>query len=115
MPLSVVDYSSLGNSDWNTISILAGFILLNMVIVHGLLKPHFINISCCQRHQSLSGFFVYTIVVAQMQHFSGWAGIIALALLQIPIVIHTTENMLKLVPDIHASRLRIRDTKWKDL
>ncbi|MFO6425719.1 ABC transporter permease subunit [Escherichia coli] len=45
------------------------------------------------------GLFVYTIVVAQMEHFSGWAGVIALALLQVPIVIRTTENMLKLVPD----------------
>jgi phosphate transport system permease protein len=45
------------------------------------------------------GLFVYTVVVAQMEHFSGWAGVIALALLQVPIVIRTTENMLKLVPD----------------
>ncbi len=44
------------------------------------------------------GLFVYTIVVAQMQHFSGWAGIVALALLQIPIVIRTTENMLRVSP-----------------
>ncbi|KAA5996216.1 phosphate ABC transporter permease PstA [Pantoea sp. M_5] len=45
------------------------------------------------------GLFVYTLVVSQMQHFSGWAGVIALALLQVPIVIRTTENMLRLVPD----------------
>lgn len=61
------------------------------------------------------GLFVYTIVVAQMQHFSGWAGIVALALLQIPIVIRTTENMLKLVPDkLTRSGLCIKGTpKWK--
>jgi ABC-type phosphate transport system permease subunit len=49
----------------------------------------------CFPHPIVVGLFVYTIVVAQMQHFSGWAGVIALALLQVPIVIRTTENMLK--------------------
>ena len=54
------------------------------------------------------------IVVAQMQHFSGWAGVIALALLQVPIVIRTTENMLKLVPDsLREAAYALGTPKWK--
>ncbi len=49
--------------------------------------------------------FVYTIVVARWNTSPGWAGVIALALLQVPIVIRTTENMLKLVPDGQVKRL----------
>ena len=60
------------------------------------------------------GLFVYTIVVMQMQHFSGWAGVIALALLQIPIVIRTTENMLRLVPDsLREAAYALGTPKWK--
>lgn len=44
------------------------------------------------------GLFVYSIYVAQVGHFSGWAGSIALALLVIPVVVRTTDDMLKLVP-----------------
>ncbi len=44
------------------------------------------------------GLFVYTVVVAPMRSFSGWAGAVALALIVIPVVIRTTENMLALVP-----------------
>ena len=60
------------------------------------------------------GLFVYTVVVAKMEHFSGWAGIIALALLQIPIVIRTTENMLKLVPDtLREAAYALGTPKWR--
>ena len=45
------------------------------------------------------GLFVYTIVVAPMKKFSGLAGAIALAILVMPVVIRTTEDMLRLVPD----------------
>jgi phosphate transport system permease protein len=45
------------------------------------------------------GVFVYTVVVLQTGHFSGWAGAIALALIAIPVVLRTTEDMLRLVPD----------------
>ena len=60
------------------------------------------------------GLFGYTIVVAKMEHFSGWAGVIALALLQVPIVIRTTENMLKLVPDsLREAAYALGTPKWK--
>ena len=44
------------------------------------------------------GLFVYAIIVFQVKHFSGWAGTVALSLIAIPVVVRTTENMLKLVP-----------------
>lgn len=44
------------------------------------------------------GLFVYSIYVSQVGHFSGWAGTIALALLVIPVVVRTTDDMLSLVP-----------------
>ena len=45
------------------------------------------------------GLFVYEILVAPMGHFSGWAGAVALAVIVIPVVVRTTEDMLPLVPD----------------
>ena len=45
------------------------------------------------------GLFVYTVYVSRVGHFSGWAGSLALALIVIPIVVRTTDDMLKLVPD----------------
>jgi len=45
------------------------------------------------------GLFVYAIIVARMGKFSGWAGVVALALIVIPVVVRTTENMLLLVPN----------------
>lgn len=45
------------------------------------------------------GLFVYEVMVAQMGHFSGWAGAFALAVLVLPVVVRTTEDMLLLVPD----------------
>ena len=45
------------------------------------------------------GLFVYSVYVARVKHFSGWAGSIALGLLVIPVVVRTTDDMLKLVPN----------------
>lgn len=46
------------------------------------------------------GLFVYIIMVIPMQHFSGWAGVVALAIIAVPVMVRTTENMLLLVPDV---------------
>jgi phosphate transport system permease protein len=60
------------------------------------------------------GLFVYTFVVRPMGHFSGWAGVVALALLQIPIVIRTTENMLRLVPNaLREAAFALGTPKWR--
>jgi len=45
------------------------------------------------------GLFVYSIYVARVGHFSGWAGALALALIVVPVVVRTTDDMLKLVPN----------------
>lgn len=60
------------------------------------------------------GLFVYTLVVARFNTFSGWAGILALALIVIPVVIRTTENMLLLVPSgLREAAYALGAPKWK--
>ncbi len=74
----------------------------------------FINDILLSAPSIVVGLFVYSVVVAKMGHFSGWAGIFALALLQVPIVIRTTENMLKLVPDsLREAAYALGTPKWK--
>jgi len=59
----------------------------------------FINDILLSAPSIIIGLFVYTVYVTQVGHFSGWAGSFALALIVIPVVVRTTENMLRLVPD----------------
>ena len=74
----------------------------------------FINDILLSAPSIVVGLFVYALIVAKMGHFSGWAGVISLALLQIPIVIRTTENMLKLVPNaLREAAFALGVPKWK--
>ncbi len=60
------------------------------------------------------GLFVYAVVVSRFKSFSGWAGVIALALIVIPVVIRTTENMLHLVPSgLREAAYALGAPKWK--
>jgi phosphate transport system permease protein len=59
----------------------------------------FINDILLSAPSIVIGLFVYEVMVARMGHFSGWAGAAALALIVIPVVIRTTEDMLLLVPN----------------
>lgn len=60
------------------------------------------------------GLFVYTVYVANVQHFSGWAGSAALGLIAIPVVVRTTENMLKLVPaSLREAAVALGAPMWK--
>ena len=60
------------------------------------------------------GLFIYSVVVARMKSFSGWAGILALALIVIPVVIRTTENMLSLIPNaLREAAYALGTPKWK--
>ncbi|HXE16271.1 MAG TPA: phosphate ABC transporter permease PstA [Stellaceae bacterium] len=59
----------------------------------------FVNDILLSAPSIIIGLFVYQIVVVPMGHFSAWAGSIALALIVIPVVVRTTENMLALVPN----------------
>jgi len=60
------------------------------------------------------GLFVYTVYVLQVGHFSGWAGSVALALIAIPVVVRTTENMLRLVPSsLREAAVALGAPMWK--
>lgn len=60
------------------------------------------------------GLFVYALVVVPTKQFSGWAGTIALSLIAIPVVVRTTENMLKLVPvSLREAAFALGAPKWK--
>ena len=60
------------------------------------------------------GLFVYAIVVAPMGHFSGFAGSLALSLIAIPVVVRTTENMLRLVPgSLREAAFALGAPRWK--
>ena len=60
------------------------------------------------------GLFIYAVVVARMKSFSGWAGVLALALIVIPVVIRTTENMLMLIPNsLREAAYALGAPKWR--
>ena len=60
------------------------------------------------------GLFVYTVYVAKVGHFSGWAGSAALALIAIPVVVRTTENMLRLVSgSLREAAIALGAPMWK--
>ena len=60
------------------------------------------------------GLFVYSVYVAQVKHFSGWAGAVALSLIVIPVVVRTTDDMLKLVPNsLREAAAALGCPSWK--
>ena len=59
----------------------------------------FINDILLSAPSIVIGLFIYEVMVARMGHFSGWAGAVALAVIVVPVVVRTTEDMLTLVPD----------------
>src|SRR3954471_20070183 len=67
----------------------------------GWLAPatRFINDILLSAPSIVIGLFIYEAYVIMVGHFSGWAGSLALALIVIPVVVRTTENMLRLVPN----------------
>jgi len=60
------------------------------------------------------GLFVYSVYVARVKHFSGWAGAFALSLIVIPVVVRTTDDMLKLVPNsLREAAVALGCPTWK--
>lgn len=60
------------------------------------------------------GLFVYSVYVARVRHFSGWAGAFALSLIVIPVVVRTTDDMLKLVPNsLREAAVALGCPMWK--
>jgi phosphate transport system permease protein len=97
------------------LGILAGIYLAEYGKTSALASAtRFINDILLSAPSIVIGLFVYAVVVARVQHFSGIAGVLALALLQIPIVVRTTENMLNLVPNaMREAAMALGTPKWK--
>jgi len=82
------------------IGILAGVYLAEYGRNHWLgSTTRFINDLLLSAPSIVIGLFVYAVVVAQTGKFSAWSGVIALALIVLPVVVRTTENMLQLIPN----------------
>ena len=97
------------------VGILAG-VYLSEYGRKGWLAPttRFINDILLSAPSIVIGVFIYTVYVAQVQHFSGWAGSLALALIAIPVVVRTTENMLNLVPaSLREAASALGAPRWK--
>lgn len=74
----------------------------------------FINDILLSAPSIVVGLFIYSVVVAKMKSFSGFAGVLALALIVVPVVIRTTENMLVLVPAaLREAAYALGTPKWR--
>lgn len=77
-------------------------------------STHFINDILLSAPSIVIGLFIYAVVVAPMKGFSAFAGILALALIVVPVVINTTQNMLALVPNaLREAAYALGTPKWK--
>jgi phosphate transport system permease protein len=74
----------------------------------------FINDILLSAPSIILGLFVYTVYVLHAGHFSGWAGAMALGLIAVPVVVRTTENMLRLVPNgLREAAIALGAPMWK--
>jgi phosphate transport system permease protein len=83
---------------------------------HSRIAPviRFVNDILLSAPSIVIGVFIYGLVVLQTGHFSGWAGSLALALIVIPVVLRTTEDMLRLVPDsMREAAAALGAPQWK--
>ena len=77
-------------------------------------STRFINDILLSAPSIIIGLFIYAVVVAPMKGFSGFAGVLALTLIVIPVVIRTTENMLSLIPNaLREAAYALGAPKWK--
>ena len=74
----------------------------------------FINDILLSAPSIVVGLFVYELMVVPMGHFSAWAGAVALAILVVPVVVRTTEDMLNLVPNgLREAAAALGAPRWK--
>jgi phosphate transport system permease protein len=74
----------------------------------------FVNDILLSAPSIIIGLFVYEVIVVRMGHFSGWAGAAALAIIAIPVVVRTTEDMLHLVPtSLREAAAALGAPQWK--
>ena len=97
------------------IGVMAGIYLAEYAPKSALASvTRFVNDILLSAPSIVIGLFVYTLVVARFKSFSGWAGVVALSLIVIPVVIRTTENMLQLVPaGLREAAYALGTPKWK--
>src|SRR5690606_8245211 len=91
--------AAMGTVIGTPIGVLAGTYLAEYG-QRGWLAPatRFLNDVLLSAPSIVIGLFIYAVYVAQVEHYSGWAGAFALAILVIPVVVRATDNMLLLVP-----------------
>ena len=97
------------------IGILAGTYLAEFG-QRGWLAPatRFINDVLLSAPSIVIGLFIYAVYVSKVGHFSGWAGALALSVIVIPVVVRTTDDMLKLVPNsLREAAVALGCPKWK--
>jgi phosphate transport system permease protein len=74
----------------------------------------FVNDILLSAPSIIVGLFVYEVMVVRMGHFSAWAGAVALAIIVVPVVVRTTEDMLRLVPEaLREAAVALGAPKWK--
>ena len=74
----------------------------------------FVNDILLSAPSIIIGLFVYEAMVIRMGHFSAWAGAVALAIIMVPVIVRTTEDMLRLVPDsLREAAAALGAPKWK--
>ena len=97
------------------IGIMAGIYLAEYNVKGWLASvTRFVNDILLSAPSIVIGLFVYAVIVSRFKSFSGWAGVMALALIVIPVVIRTTENMLQLVPaGLREAAYALGAPKWK--
>lgn len=82
----------------------------------GWLAPstRFVNDILLSAPSIVLGLFIYGVYVVPTGHFSGWAGVLALSIIVIPVVVRTTENILKLVPgSLREAAAALGTPQWK--
>lgn len=107
--------SAVGTVIGTPIGILAGTYLAEYG-QRGWLAPvtRFLNDVLLSAPSIVIGLFIYALIVAQQGHYSGWAGSLALAVLVIPVVVRTTDNMLSLIPNnLREAAFALGCPKWR--
>lgn len=107
--------AGVGTAIGTPIGILAGTYLAEFGD-RGWLAPttRFINDILLSAPSIIVGLFIYEIYIHQVEHFAGWGGALALALLVVPVVVRTTENMLRLIPNtLREAAAALGTPQWK--
>ena len=97
------------------IGIMAGIYLAEVGRDNWLAKvTRFVNDILLSAPSIVIGLFVYTLIVANVKHYSGWAGAVALAIIAVPVVVRTTETMLLLVPNsMREAAVALGAPQWR--